>query len=224
MVLAIETATPICSVAIGSSQGLVSSISSKEDQSHSKLLTNQIQTILSQAQIGKHELTAIAVSLGPGSYTGLRIGLSAAKGLCYALDIPLIGISTLKSMALNAKQHIADASNAKFIPMIDARRSEVFTAVYDQDLNELQKPHPHILNDQSFDLYQNDLESVYIFGTGAKKAQQFEFSKNMTLIDTLDNSASSLIPLAFEITQPASLDSLAYMEPFYLKGHYTKNA
>ena len=224
MILGIETATPICSVALGNEKGVLACITSKEDQSHSRILTNQIQDILDQCNMSQRELTAVSVSLGPGSYTGLRIGLSAAKALCYALDIPLIGVSTLKSMAYGIRHELPDNQSMKLIPMIDARRNEVFMAVYDQDILEIEPPQAHILNKQSFVSYQSGEESAYIFGSGAEKTKPFHQSEQIVVLDQFEQSAKPLIPISVSRIKHSATDSVAYTEPFYIKGHYSVSA
>lgn len=224
MILGIETATPICSVALGNENGVLACITSKEDQSHSRILTNQIQDLLDQCNLSQRELSAVSVSLGPGSYTGLRIGLSAAKALCYALDIPLIGISTLESMAYGMRHELPPSQSMKLIPMIDARRSEVFMAVYDQDMMEIEPPQAHILDKQSFVSFESDDKSIYIFGSGAQKTKPFYQSEHILVMDQFEQSAKPLIPLSVARIEHSATDSVAYTEPFYIKGHYTVNA
>ena len=215
MILAIETATPICSVALGENEEITVEISTNIPQSHSSLINNQIREALTKANKKLKDLKAIAVSLGPGSYTGLRIGLSAAKGFSYALNIPIIGIPTLQSMTKQAVDQLNN-EDAFYIPMIDARRGEVYTGVFDQHLNETVPSQAHILNGQSFDKLTQNRPS-YIFGTGAKKAMQILNEDRFSIINNFQISAIGIAKLAFDKYKRNDFENTAYVEPLYLK-------
>src|SRR6476661_4332435 len=153
LILLLETATSVCSVAVAEDGKLLAIHEESEKNIHATHLTLFIENVMQQAGRSLSDLDAIAVSMGPGSYTGLRIGVSTAKGLCYAMDKPLIGINTLESMAAV----IANSSTSLYVPMIDARRMEVYTAVYDADLKEILPTQAMILDEQSFAALSGDL-------------------------------------------------------------------
>ena len=166
--LCIETATPVCSVAISSDHQLIGLKESTKKNSHSEIITVFIEELLNENKLTAFQLDAIVVSKGPGSYTGLRIGVSTAKGLCYALGIPLISVNTLYSMAAGIKKTQQDslAKDHLFCPMIDARRMEVYAALYDNNLNEIRETKAEIIDSDSF---QDHLSSnpVLFFGASA---------------------------------------------------------
>ncbi|MEM8895033.1 MAG: tRNA (adenosine(37)-N6)-threonylcarbamoyltransferase complex dimerization subunit type 1 TsaB, partial [Bacteroidota bacterium] len=168
-ILSIETSTEVCSVAVHRDGQLLGFAESRRQKSHSSLVVAMIDQLLSNANVEKKELSAIAVSKGPGSYTGLRIGTSTAKGLCYALGIPLIAIDTLKSMALEASMHVV--GEAFIIPMLDARRAEVYCEVFNQDMEMITGPEPVILDHESFRHFKKESKLV-ILGNGATKAAE----------------------------------------------------
>ena len=150
VILNIETSTNVCSVALTFDGYVIGQREDYQGRNHAALLSGYIQAMLDIANEKELKLDAIAVSIGPGSYTGLRIGLSEAKGLAYALGIPLIGVDTLKAMTVSVMFSDFFDENVVFVPMIDARRMEVFTAVHDFGLNELMNPQPLILNEDSY--------------------------------------------------------------------------
>ena len=159
--------------------------------------------------------SAIAVSIGPGSYTGLRIGLSSAKGLCYALDIPLITISTLKMIASAVKQKATDL----ICPMVDARRMEVFTGLYNKDLLEISAARALIIDETSFDTFLSS-HKILFCGNGSKKLQNILSSPNASFIETIPN-ASELSDLSQNCYINKQFANLAYSEPLYIKEFYT---
>jgi len=220
MILGIETATPTCSIALGSNGKVIASDSIYIDKSHSKILTTQIQNLIERSQTKMDQLEAVAISIGPGSYTGLRIGLSVAKGLCFALSIPIIGISTLLSMAYSAHQIIAD-DEALYAPLIDARRLDVYTAVYNSKLESIIYEQSIMLNPNSFQQSLDD-KKVNFFGTATIKASELIQHSHAFFHANFMISADSLIPLATKKLDEKAFDSLAYLEPTYLKGVYTK--
>ena len=172
-ILCIETATQVCSVALITDKKIVALKESKEANSHSKFVTLMIDEMLCENNLNFSDLDAVAISKGPGSYTGLRIGVSTAKGFCYALDIPLISVGTLHSMALGAAKKIPDKQNPDEIllcPMIDARRMEVYSALYDINGNEVRKVMAEIIDKNSFDEFLNTKKIIF-FGDGAEKCK-----------------------------------------------------
>ena len=158
LILCIETATPVCSVALSKNGEILSLKETARKNSHSEVVTLFIDDLLRENKIQYTDLNAVAVSKGPGSYTGLRIGVSTAKGLCYALDIPLIAINTLRSMAYDmAEIYLKErkaSENILFCPMIDARRMEVYSAIYNKDNNEVRETKAEIIDKNSFSEYQ----------------------------------------------------------------------
>jgi len=213
LILGIETATKNCSVALFQN-GIV--IAEKEHISdgytHAEQLTLFIEEVVGSANITLKEIKAIAISKGPGSYTGLRIGTSTAKGLCYALDIPLISISTLKAMAFTmTKSHVADI----YCPMIDARRMEVFSAVYNVKNNEIRGVQADVVDEQTYANFLNN--EVLFFGDGALKCKEIINHKNAKFIEGIYPSAKNLGILANAKFENKDFEDVAYFEPYYLK-------
>ena len=220
MILAIETATATCSVALGVDGNVIDSDSSHIDKSHSKILTGQIQSLIARSEKQLDQLSVVAISIGPGSYTGLRIGLSVAKGLCYALDIPLIGISTLASLAHHGIEKIQQ-SDCLYVPLIDARRQGVYTAVYNNELSCLQDESALELTSNSF-AHLLEKKKIHFFGNATDKASKIIDHDNAMFHSELAITSESLIPLAYKRAKSNLFDSVAYLEPMYLKGLYTK--
>ena len=222
LILSIDTATAVCSVALTQNGRRLDDIKVKEERSHANLLTLTIQDILKGNNVGFRELSAIAISQGPGSYTGLRIGVSTAKGLSYTLSIPLIGVSTLKAMALEIKES-AD-SEEYFVPMIDARRMEVYTAVYDFELNEILPIQAKILDEESFNETLSSHKALF-GGDGSGKFKGLKSADyNAKFLDDLSPSAWAVGLLAFEKFKENSFEDVAYFEPYYLKEYRATKA
>lgn len=223
-ILHIETSTKSCSVAIAN-KGEIASLIEESDQnySHAKKLTVFINEAIKKAKIDFHQLDAICVSKGPGSYTGLRIGVSTAKGICYALDIPLIAIDSLYSLAgFCHEKHSsfisekADDKGFYLCPMIDARRMEVYSAVYDEHLNEIMPVNAVIIDESSFrELI--DEKAFFIFGDGASKCKDVLNHPNLHIIPEVESSATGLIKRAYQLFTAKQFENTAYFEPFYLK-------
>ena len=212
-ILNIETSTKACSVAIHKNGNLIALKESvTESFSHSEKLLVFVEELIENSQLKLVDISAIAVSMGPGSYTGLRIGVATAKGLCYGLNIPLISISTLKSMSLGMSLKMkADL----FCPMIDARRMEVYSAFF--DINNIRKRgiQADILDSNS---YKNELkEKVIFFGDGSDKAKEVIKSKNAIFIADFHPSANFIGMLSYQKFLNSDFEDLAYFEPFYLK-------
>ena len=187
-----------------------------EGYSHGEKLHVLADEVLKQAGLQWTELDAIAVSIGPGSYTGLRIGVSAAKGWCYALGIPLISVSTLQAMAFGMTQNTVIQGDAYLVPMIDARRMEVYTAVYDLNCVEVIAPHPLVVNGNSFlDLLNK--KPVFFCGDGAPKCLPLLQHPNAHFLNVLPDARWMLAP-ALEAFKKQLFADLAYLEPQYLKG------
>lgn len=216
-ILSIETSTRICSVAISIDEQLISIKETMVANSHAELITILIQQTLSESGIQFSDLHAIAVSQGPGSYTGLRIGVSTAKGLCYGLGIPLIAVSTLEAMALGMISITSTAEKALFCPMIDARRMEVYNALFSSQRKLITPVEATIVNETSFESYLNR-HPVYFGGDGSAKCQQLlSFNKNAIFIADFEPSAKWVAKLADQHFKAGDLANTAYFEPYYLK-------
>lgn len=211
VILCIETASTNCSVAVGAEGKL---ISIKEDFSssfsHAERLHVFIREILIENNLELQDLDAIAISKGPGSYTGLRIGVSAAKGLCYSLNLPLISISTLTAIA----HQVTEKGN--IIPMLDARRMEVYTAVFDQNKNQIQQTAAKILEPTSY-LEQLEKGKAFFIGSGVAKFSEICAHPNAVFIQDKMPSAREMVALADAKYKISDFEDVAYFEPYYLK-------
>ncbi len=217
--LHIETSNTICSVAISDDNHLLSEHSSENKNDHASKITLLIQSALQHSYLSIKELEAVCVSAGPGSYTGLRIGASTAKGICHGLQIPLISVNTLQSMA-DAASKIEDNSDYLYCPMIDARRAEVYTAIYDFHKKIISEPEAVTIESN----YAEDLlaiNKIVFFGSGLDKSIRFLQHKNAILLHDFKQTATNLIPLAFKQYIERSFENPAYFEPFYLKDFYS---
>lgn len=220
LILGIETATSICSVALVRDGKLLAIRESHGARDHSAALTTYIAEIFTEAGVTYPQLDAIAVSMGPGSYTGLRIGVSSAKGLCYALDKPFIAIDTLKSLAWQAlqvsKQQGKDLEEALLLPMIDARRMEIYTAQFDKNLELIEPVNAHVVTEDSFAELAS--KEIIYFGDGAAKCMPlFESKNNYTFLKDINLSAIAVCMLAESEFKANNFADVAYCEPFYLK-------
>ena len=216
--LFLETATQVCSVALADGDQLLALKESESANSHSSLLTTFIQEVISEAGMKLNDLDAIVVSKGPGSYTGLRIGVSTAKGLCYSLEKPLIAINTLQSLAIGMRDIIKpEAENVLFCPMIDARRMEVYTAFYDANNKVIQATSAQIIDENSFvDLLKT--HQIYFGGDGAEKCKDaLAQNTNAIFIDDFRISAKDMIEIASAKFEQKQFEDVAYFEPYYLK-------
>ena len=213
-ILCLETATTNCSVAL-SIDGKVEVI--KEDNSlsysHAESLHGFIEEVLNAANLEKQQLDAIAISKGPGSYTGLRIGVSAAKGLCFALDRPLIAIPTLQSLA---SQVSPQNDNDIIVPMIDARRMEVYSAMYDSGGVQLRETQAQVLDEHAF-AKRITKSKVYFIGNGVAKFAAICQHQNAVFVEDKLPSAREMCALAQERFIAGDFEDLAYFEPYYLK-------
>jgi tRNA threonylcarbamoyladenosine biosynthesis protein TsaB len=214
--LCIETATPVCSVALADEQKEICSLRHAEEQSHSVALTLLIEKAFAESELKWADLQAVVLSLGPGSYTGLRIGTSVAKGIAYARKIPVIGINTLESMAWGFKNLQNTEANDLLVPMLDARRMEVYTATFTPAGKQLQKPEPHILAPDSF-AAALEKQKLHFFGNGAFKLKELISHPHAQVYTDFEISASHLIEPARERWQKKEFLDLAYFEPEYLK-------
>jgi tRNA threonylcarbamoyladenosine biosynthesis protein TsaB len=218
--LALETSSPICSVALFQDHTMLGISELQIEKSHSSHITVLIDQLLQNCQVPLSALAAIVLSGGPGSYTGLRIGSSTAKGLCFSLDIPLIEVSTLQALATGAIALSPRSQACLFCPMIDARRMEVYTTLLSRDLETVVPVSPMVLTAESF---QEPLshKRILFFGSGAAKAQALlEQNPNALFLDGLQVSARWLGKEGLEKYRQGLWEDVAYYEPFYLKEVY----
>ena len=219
MILCLETATPVCSVALNEACCTLALRETEGQNAHSEKITNFIREAMETAKIDYRQLDAVAVSKGPGSYTGLRIGVSTAKGIFYAADLPLMAIDTLEAMAYGIKEKLNSqiAENDLLIPMIDARRMEVYAAIFDAKLNKIQDTAALVIDENSFEELQKD-HHLWLFGDGAPKLKKvFEDQTNISIIEGFKPSAAFMRPLAEKALREKDFVDVAYFEPFYLK-------
>jgi tRNA threonylcarbamoyladenosine biosynthesis protein TsaB len=218
LILAVETATEVCSVALNLDGNIVAVKETAGVNEHSAQLTSFIEEVMKLAGLPLSAVDAFAVSMGPGSYTGLRIGVSTAKGLCYALEKPLIAISTLKALSYQALTHFPELKSENIIltPLIDARRMEVYMAMYDSSLKELLSEEARILDVQGIEEFAE--YKIAIFGSGAAKCRD-HFSGNERILfpGEVQASATAISMLALEKFEQGLFENTAYFEPFYLK-------
>jgi len=214
-ILQIETATQVCSAALSVNGETIALKELAAQNIHAGSLTLFIQEVMEQAGKIYEDLDAIAVSKGPGSYTGLRIGVSTAKGICFAQDKPLIAIDTLQFMA---KGFLAanPAYTGLVCPMIDARRMEVFTAMYDHNLTAIAPVSAKIIDEEAFK-NELSLSQVTFIGDGAIKCSDAIRSPNAIFSEQNYNSASNMSSLAFDAFTQGRFEDVAYFEPYYLK-------
>jgi len=212
LILSIETATTNCSVSVSNDgETLLLKEDYSSNYSHAERLHVFIDQTLREAKIKRSQLDAIAVSKGPGSYTGLRIGVSAAKGLCYALDIPLISISTLEALA-----HQVSIESGVIVPMLDARRMEVYSAIFSSELKKIREIEAQILDESSF-LDELTRGAVYFIGNGVEKSKTLIANKNAVFIEGKLPSADQMSALAYAKHKKNDTEDVAYFEPYYLK-------
>jgi len=226
VILNIETSTEICSVSLAKNGELLFEKESDEGMNHSALLTVFISEIFDENKFSIKDIDAVAVSKGPGSYTGLRIGVSVAKGLCYALEKPLIALNTLDAMADYTARNIhnfinigAD-NNVLLCPMIDARRMEVYTALYNQNGETIKPVDAKIIDEKSF-LEYFEKHKILVFGNGAEKCKKFITNQNALFGGPSKTSARFMQYLVESKYNKKEFEDLAYFEPFYLKNFVT---
>jgi len=201
----------MCSVALSENGKLLDCIENDaENYIHGEYLTVFIEEILSKNQLLPNQLAGVSFSSGPGSYTGLRIGLSVAKGLCFALSIPLISVSTLKVLALSGKEKYP---NSTLVPMLDARRNEVYCEIFDKELTSIKPLSADVLDEKS---YQNFEPFVY-FGDGAEKMSTQWENRKITFDESIKLSAKGQVALAYEKFNQNEYEDVAYFTPLYLK-------
>jgi len=221
LILNIETSTEVCSVALARDGVVVHSRENLTGQNHAMLVTVFIEELLAESNLTIVQLDAVAVSGGPGSYTGLRIGVSVAKGICYASRLPLIAITSLEAMAHHVIYHpdryqLPKTDNLLFCPMIDARRMEVYTAFYDKEGKQVRGIQADIIDHQSYLPFLEN-NSVLFFGNGSAKCREAINHPNAIFINGIITWAENMIPLSERDFQLQKFVDVAYYEPFYLK-------
>lgn len=221
LILSLETAAGLCSVALSQGEDLLFSLQSEEKNSHSQMLPLLIEKIFSlYGENIRKDLDAVAVSKGPGSYTGLRIGVSSAKGLAYALNIPLISVETLKILAFRAMTLYPDML---YLPMIDARRMEVYSALYDSDFNCLKEISADIIESDIYKEYQKD-KKIAVIGDGAQKCKSVLNNGFYIYDDNVSLHAEYMCGIALSKYKNGDFEDKAYFEPYYLKDFIAKKS
>jgi tRNA threonylcarbamoyladenosine biosynthesis protein TsaB len=215
LILNIETSTTVCSVSVSNKGELISFKEINNGYTHAENLHVFMEEVLKEASLTLSQLNAIAISKGPGSYTGLRIGVSAAKGLAFSLNIPLIAIDTLEIMTNAASS--AEHGQAFYCPLIDARRMEVYTAIYDNNLVQLKNTEALIVDEESVKQF-SEYNKIYFFGDGMEKCRSLLSSlKNSEFILDILPSAKAMCGLSYKKYSEKVFEDVAYFEPFYLK-------
>lgn len=224
MIICLETATNLCSVALCDQSGVIALKESNESKTHASMLTVFISEILHDHNLRISDLDAVAVSKGPGSYTGLRIGVSVAKGIAYGASIPLIGIETTYSMfsgMIKSQYFISDTGiNSLFCPMLDARRMEVYYALYDSAGNKKKEISAEVINEDSF-INIPESQKIIFFGNGALKCKEIINRQNAIFISEFSISASHMCNPVSEAFNNKCFEDVAYFEPLYLKDFIT---
>lgn len=216
-IINIETATTVCSVAVSDGEKILFEKTSFDGPSHASLLGVFVDEAVDAIQSSGIKVDAVAVSSGPGSYTGLRIGVSMAKGLCFGRDVPLLSIPTLDILASKAIRIVSDnASDALFCPMLDARRMEVYAALFDRSLRNVRDTKADIVTEETYASFLAK-QPVYFFGNGAAKCKQVIQSSNALFLDDIHPLASDMAVLSEQALADKRFENVAYFEPFYLK-------
>jgi len=215
LILNLESTTTVCSVALSDGDKIIALKETNKENSHSQLMSVFVEEIFNENKITAKDLSAVAVSKGPGSYTGLRIGVSLAKGICYGAEIPLIAIDTLYALAHGYKSANKIELDAMLCPMIDARRMEVYNVVYHSTLYPINEVSAKVIDKDSF-AEQLDHSKIYFFGNGAMKCKEHIKSKNARF-DDFNCSAKYMAAPAYERLMKKQFEDTAYFEPYYLK-------
>jgi len=219
-ILCIETSTTVCSVCVTADNKILSHKEINNGFSHAENLHVFIEDVLQEANLSIKQINAVAVSKGPGSYTGLRIGVSTAKGLCYALQIPLISIDTLQAMAYSVQRTMFNGQ-CVYCPMLDARRMEVYCAIYNKNLETIIAVNALVLDEKSIEIL-NINKPIYFFGDGMPKAKELlKEIKDSFFVEDVFPSAESMAELSFTKFKRNIVEDVAYFEPFYLKEFFT---
>ncbi len=213
LILSIETGTEVCSIALSDGDKLLGHLESNDGMAHGRLLSPYIETLLREQNVSMANLDAVAVSEGPGSYTGLRIGVSTAKGICYGTGKPLIAVNSLQSLTMLAMQ--LNPQVDLLCPMIDARRMEVYTALFNTTGEPVNSTSAEIINEQSFSDMLH-VKRIAFFGNGAAKCKETILSPNAVFLEVA-HSAIGMIPIAYDRYLRKDFVDTAYFEPLYLK-------
>ena len=217
-ILNIETSTEVCSVALTSEGQVLDHSENYEGQTHATMLSQYVQQALQYARTREVSIDAIAVSIGPGSYTGLRIGLSEAKGLAFGLKVPLIGVNTLQLLSVSTMfNHFIDEDKLLYVPMIDARRMEVYTAAYTPALEPVLEPQAMILDEHSFESLLDEGYTLVAMGNGSDKAREVLKHDHMRFIAGIKPVALEMMALAEKAFREQQFIDVAYSTPLYLK-------
>ncbi len=216
LILNIESSTSVCSVCLAENGKKIAGKETNKQNAHSKILTVFIKDIFQELNLKVKNIDAVAVSKGPGSYTGLRIGVSVAKGIAYGAGIPLISVSTLQNMAWGAKNVLNMKKEDLLSPMIDARRMEVYSQLFDAEINSVNEISAKIIDEQSFSEKLKE-HKIFFFGDGAAKCKETIKNKNAIFIENLHPSADYIIPFSEKAFSEQNFEDVAYFEPFYLK-------
>ena len=218
VILNIETSTDVCTVALTSEGQVLDHRENYEGQTHATLLSQYVKEMLDYARSREMKIDAIAVSIGPGSYTGLRIGLSEAKGLAFGLDVPLIGVNTLQLLTVTTMfNHFIDDDKPLYVPMIDARRMEVYTAAYAPSLEAVLEPQAMILDEQSFGHLLEQGYTLVLMGNGSDKARQVLTRDGVRFVEGIKPVAVDMLALAEKAYREQAFIDVAYSTPLYLK-------
>ena len=217
-ILNIETSTEVCSVALTSEGQVLDHCENYDGQTHATLLSQYVKEMLDYARSREIKLDAIAVSIGPGSYTGLRIGLSEAKGLAFGLQVPIIGVNTLKLLTVSTMfNHFIDEDKVLYIPMIDARRMEVYTAAYNAALETVLEPQAMILDESSFASLLSQDYFLVVMGNGSDKSRQVLKHDHIRFVEGIKPVAVDMLALAEKAYREQDFIDVAYSTPLYLK-------
>jgi tRNA threonylcarbamoyladenosine biosynthesis protein TsaB len=220
-ILSIDTATENATVCFAKNSEVLCSATNENQKDHAGFLQTAIKNLAEQHQFDLHTLDAVAVTEGPGSYTGLRVGMASAKGLCYALNKPLIALSTLQLLAL-AATHASSFNHTQLIcPMIDARRMEVFTAVYSSEIKAILHPAPMVLTENSFENYLQNQQILFV-GSGVAKWRAICDNTNAIFLSE-KVKPSTIATLAYQLYENHQFINLAYSQPNYLKSFVDNN-
>ncbi|MDR1755528.1 MAG: tRNA (adenosine(37)-N6)-threonylcarbamoyltransferase complex dimerization subunit type 1 TsaB [Culturomica sp.] len=218
LILNIDTSTTVCSANLAKEGTVISLRENNDGLNHSLLLGLYVKELLEEQQIEAKQLDAVSVSMGPGSYTGLRIGVSLAKGLCFGSALPLIAVNTLQALAASVSERLQE--EALYCPMIDARRMEVYTALFDRENRTQQETGAQILGPDSF-AEQLRTHKIYFFGNGSDKFRSVITSPNARFLPDIQTSSANMVRLSEERYRTKKFEDVAYFEPFYLKEFLT---